>query len=86
MAYILKNIWKQFGFLLLYLYYKLKLGTFSLNSRMTLFTGSGEGKAPLFPSKGESVTQEVRAVLEGKVSNLIFSPIAIAISSTRNLT
>ena len=81
-AYSLKNIWKQFGFL----YYKLKLGSFSLNSRTTLFTGSGEGKAPLFPSKVESVSKTWQPSLRAKCLNLIFSPIAIAISSTHNLT
>ena len=66
MAYILKNIWKQFGFLLLYLYYKLKLGSFTLNSRTTLFPGSGEGKAPLFPSKVESVSKTWEPSLRAK--------------------
>ena len=80
MAYILRNIWKQFGFLPFYF-----MGSFSLNSLTTLFTGSGEGKAPLFPSKVESVSKRWEPSLRS-VSNLIFSPIASAISSTLNLT
>ena len=46
-----------------------------------LHGGRVEGKASLFLSKVESVS----SVLQGKVSNLILSPIASAISSTHNL-